>query len=47
MYNKEKVRLHGIVIPINILVLKITTTLDFQLLGMKLEHIQWFWEGYG
>jgi hypothetical protein len=32
MYNKEKVRLEGIVIPIGILVLKITTTLDFQII---------------
>jgi hypothetical protein len=37
MYNKKKVRLEGIVIPINILVLRITTTLDFQIIRNEIE----------
>jgi hypothetical protein len=37
MYNKGKVRLEGIVIPISILVLKITTNLDFQIITNEIR----------
>jgi hypothetical protein len=41
------VRLEGIVIPISILVLKITTTLDFQIIKNEIGTYPMIWEGYG